>query len=443
MASPYPGFSAAQVARTRRAAADGRSTPVAIGAFGAILVLAGSCLARGGIIFQPLGDLPGGAFFSKAAAVSADGTVVVGLATSANGDQPFVWTAGAGMNALALLPGTTTGRASGVSGDGAVVVGRCGDRSVRWVSGSPIDLVTFGNGSFSSANGVSRDGVTVVGNAYNGSIALPDTWPYLWTPTLGSFHLDVGTVTAGSFEAWGAMCASADGSVVAGNEGLFIFETFRWTSAGFVGLGFLPFGPQQPSSSAAACSADGSVLVGRSISVPGMQAFRWTSAGMVGIGDLDGGAFSSEALAVSADGTVVVGRGTSDAGMEAFLWDAAGGMRSLAAVLEVQGAQHLSGWTLRAATGISADGRTIVGWGTNPDGHTESWLARLPDPATCYANCDNSTVQPVINALDFSCFLNRFSAGDTYANCDGSTVPPALNIIDFGCFLNRYASGCQ
>ena len=30
---------------------------------------------------------------------------------------------------------------------------------------------------------------------------------------------------------------------------------------------------------------------------------------------------------------------------------------------------------------------------------------------TCYANCDNSTTPPVLNVLDFSCFLNKFAAG--------------------------------
>jgi len=63
--------------------------------------------------------------------------------------------------------------------------------------------------------------------------------------------------------------------------------------------------------------------------------------------------------------------------------------------------------------------------------------------ATCYANCDSSTTPPVLNVLDFSCFLNRFAAGDTYANCDGSTQPPALNVQDFSCFLNAFAAGCS
>jgi hypothetical protein len=62
--------------------------------------------------------------------------------------------------------------------------------------------------------------------------------------------------------------------------------------------------------------------------------------------------------------------------------------------------------------------------------------------ASCYANCDNSTVAPVLNVLDFSCFLNKFAAGDPYANCDGSTTAPVLNVLDFACFLNKFAAGC-
>jgi subtilisin family serine protease len=60
----------------------------------------------------------------------------------------------------------------------------------------------------------------------------------------------------------------------------------------------------------------------------------------------------------------------------------------------------------------------------------------------CYANCDNSTVDPILNVLDFNCFLNRFAVGDSYANCDNSSVPPTLNVLDFNCFLNLFAGGC-
>lgn len=61
----------------------------------------------------------------------------------------------------------------------------------------------------------------------------------------------------------------------------------------------------------------------------------------------------------------------------------------------------------------------------------------------CYANCDGSTTAPVLNVLDFACFLNAFAANDTYANCDHSTSLPVLNVLDFSCFLNGFAAGCR
>jgi hypothetical protein len=61
---------------------------------------------------------------------------------------------------------------------------------------------------------------------------------------------------------------------------------------------------------------------------------------------------------------------------------------------------------------------------------------------TCYPNCDNSTVPPILNIADFVCFQQAFAAGSSYANCDNSTVPPVLNIADFVCFQQSFAAGC-
>jgi hypothetical protein len=69
----------------------------------------------------------------------------------------------------------------------------------------------------------------------------------------------------------------------------------------------------------------------------------------------------------------------------------------------------------------------------------------------CYANCDASTVSPILNVDDFTCFINAFALGQSlppplqqphYANCDGSTTAPVLNVDDFTCFINAYALGC-
>jgi hypothetical protein len=57
-------------------------------------------------------------------------------------------------------------------------------------------------------------------------------------------------------------------------------------------------------------------------------------------------------------------------------------MQSLRDVLVQQGlGSALTGWVLNDASAISADGRTIVGTGT-VSGHTEGWIARLPEPDT-------------------------------------------------------------
>jgi hypothetical protein len=81
-----------------------------------------------------------------------------------------------------------------------------------------------------------------------------------------------------------------------------------------------------------------------------------------------------------------------------------------------------------------------------------SSLAALPvDAPPCYANCDGSTTEPILNVEDFICFVNEFASAlalppaqqvTHYANCDGSTTEPVLNVEDFTCFVSAFAQGC-
>jgi len=347
---------------------------------------AGEALSRA--VFRPLGDLPGGEFKSSANAVSADGTTVVGYSSAARGDEAFVWTPETGMFGLGDLPGGE---------------------------------------SDSTATAVSADGSVVVG----GATTATGKEAFRWTVQTGM--VGIGYLPGGSLQSV-ALGVSADGSVVVGWSRVATGpEAFRWTAQeGMRGVGFLADSPAR--SEAHAVSGDGTVIVGTAQSSRGVEAFRWTAAdGMVGLGDLEGGEFRSEVWGISPDGTEIVGYGSTAIGIlgfrwtvgehmlpigdpradicvadgvsregvivgfralpgrsggplpqQAFVWDAGHGLRALRHVLIEEYGLDLVGWELQAATGISADGMTIVGWGTNPQGKTEGWLVSLP----------HSTVEP-------------------------------------------------
>jgi hypothetical protein len=50
-------------------------------------------------------------------------------------------------------------------------------------------------------------------------------------------------------------------------------------------------------------------------------------------------------------------------------------MQSIADWLLGSGLDLPAGWVLQEATSVSADGSVVVGWGMNPDGNIEAWLA--------------------------------------------------------------------
>lgn len=321
----------------------------------------------------------------RPSAVSGDGRVVVGqLGPGGPGSEAFRWTEAEGVIGIGYLDGLVFGaaHASGVSADGSVIVGgsssALGFEAFRWTQATGHVGLGFGGPgpAFTRAWGVSGDGAVVVGER---GAAVNEA--FRWTQETGIVLL--GSLPGGGFS--DALAASSDGSVIVGRATSAVgIQPFRWTEAdGMVGLGYLdgivsgiPSGGR-----ALAVSADGLVIVGESVSASGTQAFRWTAAtGMVGLGDLAGGDFVSGASGVSADGSVIVGGSRSASGDEAFIWDSVNGMRSLRDLLIAEG-NEIVGWQLLGASGVSADGRTIVGIGIDPNGQFQGWLARLNAPA--------------------------------------------------------------
>ena len=62
----------------------------------------------------------------------------------------------------------------------------------------------------------------------------------------------------------------------------------------------------------------------------------------------------------------------------------------------------------------------------------------------CWADCDQTSGQMVLDIFDFLCFGNFFAAGDPYAcDCDTTTGPGVCDIFDFLCFGNAFGLGCD
>jgi probable HAF family extracellular repeat protein len=321
---------------------------------------------------------------SHATGISADGTVAVG--DSGASQRAFRWTTASGMVPLGVLPGGGNPTlANGVSDNGMVIVGRgasneSAHKAFRWTAQTGmVDIGDLPGGIvWSQANAVSGDGAVVVGQGTSAS----GNRAFRWTSAGGMTGLDD---PSGTFQS-SALGASGDGSVVVGSFLTFgpngpVSEPFRWTAAdGMVGLGYLSGAGL--TGVAHGVSADGSVVVGASsvAGSPFTHAFRWTSGtGMVDLGDLAGIDGHIRARAVTPSGSIVVGDEIAGSDGEVFIWDATHGMRNLSGIMTFLGL-NLTGWDLLSATDVSADGTTIVGYGINPDGDTEAWIAHIPEP---------------------------------------------------------------
>jgi probable HAF family extracellular repeat protein len=274
-----------------------------------------------------LGTLGGN--ISSAHDVSADGSVVVGVAQDSNGFyRPFRWTPGGGMQDLGTLGGRH-GEATRVSPNGATIVGTAS--TVDSSDSGYIDSVGFLS--------------LYSNNRYH---------PFRWTQ--GSGMQDLGT-----FEGccgWGSS-VSADGGVVVGwalnasGNG----RAFRWENNQMRDLGTLG----GARSVAWSISADGGVVVGWAENASGQRrAFRWENDQMRDLGTLGGA--DSVAWGVSADGRVVVGWAYNASGQwRAFRWTE-NGIENLSQTY----ANLLSGGSyFIAAHEVSEDGRYIVGYGYN------------------------------------------------------------------------------
>lgn len=306
--------------------------------------------------------------------VSADGRVAVGSSYDFSPDNSI------GIRYLAELGTRALGSPAAehlvigfaASGDGSVIVGQGPNgEALRWVEAGRIDtLGTVAGKQYYSAFGVSLDGGVIVGSAADDANETGAV-PVAWSSALVGRKL--GLLSGSS--SGEAMAVSGDGKVVVGNSG---DEAFRLGTDGVVRrLGHLP---GAVASVAQAVSQDGSVIAGYSMRPDDWlgRPFRWSAAGgMESLGDLGG-----EALAVSADGGVIVGGVVFNGDEHAFIWDATKGMRLLRDVLAGDLGIEVGELHMSVASGISADGKTIVGNARLPNGGGyRGWVLRMSESA--------------------------------------------------------------
>ena len=392
------------------------------------IVVAFSTAGSRAASFTPLGDLDGGPFRSFARAVSDDGSTVVGASRVADfSDRAYIWTKANGIAPLADVPEGHFGDildAYDISNDGSVIVGQgrvAGPgftvEAYRWTQATGyVGLGDIPLGAFqSSATEVSADGSVVAGNGTGTGAGAPSQErAFRW---VGNVMTDLGTISPVVSTTTRAI--SGDGQTVVGitsnNTG------FRWTQ----GTGLVETLPGGSGGFTTAVpwsiNHDGSVVVGNGQTATGNTGYRWTQAGgYVSIGDLDGGTVSSAATVVSADGSIVLGSSSATGGNRAFIWDAAHGIRNLTEVLvnEFGLGASLTNWILNDPTGISTNGKFIIGNGINPAGVIEGFLISLEPNATPLVGDYNG--DETVNAADYTVWRDSFGQMGEDLPADGS-----------------------
>ena len=313
--------------------------------------------------------------------ISADGTIVVGARS--NFGPAFRWTAADGVVNIGGV-----GFQARISRDGKTIVSDANDsnglaNAAIWQGGTNWKVlggIPGGQPSgpyLSSAWDVSADGSVVVGLAW---LTPGIAHGFRWDAKNGM--TDLGGLQGRSTR---ASVVSADANVIAGfDEDPLAYNHNNWRGAAWWQSLERLLNPFGWIGVANAINNDGSVIVGTGTPVNTRHAYRYTAADghIEDLGALPRGLTpsgqqqedQSSAAGVSDDGNVVVGISGYRPPTDAMIWTPATKMVKLNDYLTSKGITGFDGWSLIGATGVTPDGKTIIGTGINPAGLVEGFV---------------------------------------------------------------------
>ena len=417
---------------------------------------------------------------------SVSATALLTSAVALAGQGQFFAIPGLGVDSAANPNGCYVNATNGystirLSADGKVVTaiayepgyseGAVDRFATRWTEAGGLEQITgslfFNVGTMYGPVGISSDGSTI--------------WGENWRWTAKGGYQSLSSILPGDFHVFGC---SADGNTITGVRGTYgmaQLDFFRWTvgdaapeilprsvenpqgyfyfntiSGDGSTIGGLAVGPDYTSSAVVVnskgvtnltptqdqsnlvwdFSSDGSVAVGQAFMPPfSLSAFRWTAAGgMEAVGPE-----SSDCRACNADGTIVGGSRFIFGVPGLIAWIRIGDapwtdLQDYLIAEQGLGAQ-LAGWRLETVQDISADGRTIVGSGFNPEGCEQGFLVRIDLPNT--NDIADMNGDGVVNSQDLAILLSAWgsSSGPADMNQDG-----IVNSADLAIMLSRWVS---
>ena len=373
--------------------------------------------------------------------VSADGAVVATLVYRPGTISGYIqrsvgrWTQSTGMRVLSpelqgLYPAT------GISADGSVVYGE----NWRWTAARGYESLLSSLSFSRTIFGCTDDGATVTG--IDGRYPSEGDF-FVWRIGGGEPRLQarLAEVPTGYFY---FNSISGDGRVTGGSAREFDPEDSlvptRYGAVVITDAGPQLITPVTSQAGVTDLNYDGSVAVGYVSAGFALRAFRWTQLGGLQLIEAPlGGSDSTYSRAVNANGSVIVGDylifGTG--GSRAWVWRQGSGFSDLRneLVSEYGLGGQLAGWSLVAATDVSADGRVIVGQGINPDGYEQAFLVRFAG-VPCAADFNRDGAADFFDYLDFVAAFAQSDISSDF-NRDGS-----IDLFDYLDFVSVFATGC-